>query len=146
MTTMEGLGRVFNVQYLMSGLWVNMKYCSSVAFVCYIAAGAGDTYTLQEATTAAGGGAQNLVTVTRYFTNTGNGTDAWTLRTQAAAATVVAAAAATQNCTVFHVDGTELTDGFDYLRVTATGAGVIIPVTYDLTVQRTPANLPAMAA
>lgn len=143
---MEALGRLFNVQYLMDGLYVNVKHCGGVTFVCYIAAGAGDTYTLAEATDAAGTGVQNLATITRFWTCTGNGSDAWTLTTQAAAATAVAAAAATSNLLVFEVDSTELTDGYDYLRVTSTGAGVVIPITRDLNIQRAPTLLPAMAA
>lgn len=143
---MEALGRALNAQYLMDGLWVNMKYCSGVTFLCYLGGAAGDTYTLQNATTAAGGGAANLATITRYWTCTGNGSDAWTLNTQAAAATVVTAAAATQNCMCVEVDGVELADGFDYLRLTSTGAGIVVAITRDLTVQRLPSNLPAMSA
>jgi len=141
---MEALGRTVNAQYLMDDRYVSLKNCQSVAFLCYLTGAAGDTYTLVEAQDASGSGAQNLATVTRYHTNTGNGSDAWTLRTQAAAATVTTAAAATQNCAWFEVDGAELSDGFDYVKVTSTGAGIVIAVQHGLDVQRKPGNLTAI--
>ncbi len=141
---MEALGRVFNVQSAMDGVYVNLRDCDSVAFVCFLTGGAGDTYTLQEATASGGTGAQNLATITEYYTNTGNGTDAWVRRTQAAAATVVAAASADQNQVVFHVNSSELSDGYKYIKVASTGSGAVVAIPYDLKVQRKPANLPAI--
>lgn len=141
---MEALGRLNNVIPLADATYINLKDGAGVQFICYLAAAAGDTYTLTEATTAAGGSAQVLATITRYYTSTGDGTDAWTKRTQAAASTVVTAAAATQNGMIVEVDGTELSDGFDYLKLASTGAGTVTAVLRDLTVQRAPANLPAL--
>jgi hypothetical protein len=141
---MEALGRTVNAQYLMDGRYVSLKDCQSVAFLCYLTGAAGDTYTLVEAKDASGTSAQNLATITRYHTNTGNGSDAWTLHTQAAAATVVTAAAATENCAWFEVDGTELSDSYDYVKVTSTGAGIVIAMQTGLNVQRKPSNLTAI--
>lgn len=141
---MEALGRTVNAQYLMDNTYVSLKDCQSVAFLCYLTGAAGDTYTLTEATTAAGGSAQVLATITRYHTNTGNGSDAWTLHTQAAASTVVTAASADENCMWFEVDGAELSAGFDYVKVASTGAGVVIAVQHGLDVQRKPSNLVAI--
>jgi hypothetical protein len=93
--------------------------------LCYLAGAVGDTYTLQEAKDSAGTGAQNLAIITEYHTNTGDGSDAWTKRTQAAAATVVTAAAATQNAMVVEVQGTSLDDGYKYVKLTSTGAGAV---------------------
>lgn len=140
----KALGRLLNSTPAADGVWINMREASGILFDCYLAGAAGDTYTLQEARDAAGTGAQNLAAVTEYHTNTGNGTDAWTRRTQAAAATVVTAAAATQNAMVFEVEGTSLSDGFKYVKVTSTGAGTVRAVHRDLMTQRAPANLPAM--
>lgn len=139
-----GLGRLFNTTPAADGKWINVRDAGGVAFLCYLAGAAGDTYTLQEAKDASGTGAQNLVKVTEYWTNTGDGSDAWTRRTQAAAATVVTAAAATQNAMVFEVLGTSLSDTYKFVKVTSTGAGTVNACTTDLMVQRTPANLPAM--
>lgn len=141
---MEALGRTLNPILLADNTYISLKDGEGVTFLCYLAAAAGDTYTLTEATSAAGGGAQALATITRYHTSTGDGTDAWTLRTQAAASTVTTAAAATQNGMVVEVDGVELSDGYDYVKLASTGAGTVTAVLRDLTVQRAPANLPAL--
>lgn len=140
----KALGRVFNASPAADGVWINLKEASGIAFLCFLTGGAGDTYTLQEAKDASGTGAQNLACVTEYWTNTGNASDAWTRRTQAAAATVVTAAAATQNAAVFEVEGTQLSDTYKFVKVTSTGSGAVTALTRDLNVQRAPANLPAM--
>lgn len=142
---MEALGRVLNVQNAMDGLYVNLTNCGGVTFACYLTGAAGDTYTLVEAKTAGGGSAQNLATITRWHTNTGNGTDAWVKHTQAAAATVVAAATAAEQCVVIEVDVEELSDLYKFVKLTSTGAGLVVAITRDLKVQRAPANLAAMA-
>ena len=140
----KALGRLFNTTPAGDGKWINLKQAGGVAFLCYLAGAAGDTYTLQEAKDASGTGAQNLAVVTEYHTNTGDGSDAWTRRTQAAAATVVTAAAATQNAMVVEVEATSLSDTYKFVKLTSTGAGTVNAVTRDLASQRTPANLPAM--
>lgn len=143
---MEALGRTINVISLADGVYINLRDCGGVAFSCYLAAAAGDTYTLVEAKDASGTGAQNLAAVTRYYTCTGDGTDTWTKRTQAAAATVTTAAAATQNAMWVEIDGTQLSDEYDYVKLTSTGAGRVEAIARDLVVQRAPANLPALGA
>jgi hypothetical protein len=140
----KALGRQFNVQSACDGKWINLKDAAGITFVCYLGGAAGDTYTLQEAKDAAGTGAQNLAIITEYFTNTGDGSDAWTRRTQAAAATVVTAAAATQNQMVVEVEATSLDDTYKFVKLTSTGAGTVAAVTRDMAAQRTPQNLPAM--
>lgn len=142
----KALGRLFNCSPAADGKWINLREAAGVSFLCYLAGAAGDTYTLQEAKDSSGTGAQNLAVVTEYYTNTGDSTDAWTRRTQAAAATVVTAAAATQNAMVVEVEGTSLSDTYKYVKLTSTGAGTVNAVTRDLMTQRTPANLPAMGA
>jgi hypothetical protein len=140
----KALGRLFNTTPAADAKWINVKDAGGVAFLCYLAAAAGDTYTLQEAKDAAGTGAQNLAVITEYFTNTGDGSDAWTRRTQSAAATVVTTATATQNAAVFEVENTSLSDTYKFVKVTSTGAGAVNAVTRDLMTQRAAANLPAM--
>jgi hypothetical protein len=143
----KGLGRIFNTTPAADGVWIALKGAAAgVDFSCYLAGAVGDTYTLQEAKDNAGTGAQNLVNITEYWTNTGNGSDAWTRRTQTAAATVVTAAAATQNAMVVSVEGTSLSDGYKYVKLTSTGAGAVTAITRDLLAQRAPANLPATGA
>lgn len=141
MPGMEPLGRLFNLVHTADGVYVNMRDAQAVTFVCQLAAG--DTFTLQEATTLAGAGAANLATVTQYYTASAAGTGAWTKVEQAAAATVVTASAVVA---VFTVRAEELSDGFDYVKVASTSTGTVLAITHDLSVQRTPANLPAVSA
>lgn len=142
----KGLGAGFNSSPAADGKWIALRDAGSIAFLCYLAGAAGDTYTLQEAKDSGGTGAQNLACITEYHTNTGDGSDAWTRRTQAAAATVVTAAAATQNAMVVEVMGTSLSDTYKYVKLTSTGAGTVNALTHDLVTQRAAANLPAMGA
>ncbi|MFI1728187.1 hypothetical protein ACH40E_02890 [Streptomyces acidicola] len=140
----RALGRLFNPSPAADGVWIALKGAASgITFSCYLAGAVGDTYTLQEAKDSAGTGAQNLAVIAEYHTCTGNGSDAWTRRTQAAAATIVTAAAATQNAAVVEVEGTSLSDGYRYVKLTSTGAGTVTAIQRDLTVQRAPASLPA---
>lgn len=140
----KALGRLFNSVPAADGKWISLKQAGGVTFACYLAGAAGDTYTLQEAKDASGTGAQNLPVIAEYRTSTGDGSDAWTKRTQAAAATVVTAAAATQNAAVIEVEGTSLSDGYKYVKLTSTGAGTVNALPRDLTSQRAPENLPAV--
>jgi hypothetical protein len=142
----KALGRLFNTSPAADGVYINLREAGGIAFLCFLTGAAGDTYTLVEAKDSAGTGAQNLAAISEYYTNTGNASDAWTRRTQAAAATVVTAAAATQNAAVFEVESTQLSDTYKFVKVTSTGAGAVNAVTRDLMTQRTPANLPAMGA
>jgi predicted RNA-binding protein with PIN domain len=141
---MDAIGRLFNVQPGMDGAYVDMQDCAALTVLGYLSSAAGDTYTIQEATSAAGAGAQNLASVSVYYTSTGNGSDAWVRRTQANAATVVTAAAATQNAVVFTIGAEKLSDGYRYLKVTSTGAGTVTQIQHDLYTQRRPDRLTAM--
>ncbi|MFI0233156.1 hypothetical protein [Streptomyces sp. NPDC017086] len=143
----KALGRLFNTTPAADGVWIALKGAAAgVTFSCYLAGAVGDTYTLQEAKDSGGTGAQNLAIFTEYHTCTGNGSDAWTRRTQAAAATVTTAASATQNAMVCEVEGTSLSDGYKYVKLTSTGAGTVNALTRDLLAGRAPANLPATGA
>ncbi|MGW4525179.1 hypothetical protein [Amycolatopsis sp. NPDC004378] len=140
----KALGRLFNSVPAADGRWISLKQAAGVTFACYLAGAAGDTYTLQEAKDASGTGAQNLPVIAEYRTATGDGSDAWVKRTQAAAATMVTAASAVQNAAVLEVEGTSLSDGYKYVKLTSTGAGTVSALTRDLTSQRAPENLPAV--
>lgn len=146
----RALGRAFNIQGIGDGKYVNMREAGGIAFSCYLAAAAGDTYTLVQAKDAAGTGAKALTAVDQYYTCTGDGTDTWVKRTptsgQQAAGTVVTAASAVQNHAVFEVEASQLDDGFTHVKVTSTGAGLVTPIARDLMTQRDPANLQALGA
>ncbi|MGW5429957.1 hypothetical protein ACWET9_22505 [Streptomyces sp. NPDC004059] len=145
----KGLGRIFNTTPAADGVWIALKGAAAgVDFSCYLAGAVGDVYTLQEAKDNAGTGAQNLAIISEYHTCTGNGSDAWVKRSNGASplATVTTAAAATQNAMVVSVEGTSLSDGYKYVKLTSTGAGTVNAITRDLLAQRAPANLPATGA
>lgn len=135
---MEGLGRVFNVIAVADGVLVPMKDCGGISFVCYLAAG--DTFTVQEATDAAGTGAQDLATIEQFYGGNGVG-GAWTKRTQAAAAAVTIS---TDDCVVLYVGEQELSAGYGWLKCTSTGAGTVVALQHDLEVQRSPEKLAAL--
>lgn len=140
---MEALGRLFNPVAIGDGVYVNLKDCGGVTFLCYLAGAAGDTYTLTEAKTAGGGSAQVLATIERYWTSNGVG-GVWTLQTQAAASTVVTTATTAQNGMVVEVEAPELSDDYKFVKLTSTGAGLVTPILRDLHSQRKPSNLPSV--
>jgi hypothetical protein len=137
--TMEGLGRVFNSLQVASGVYVSMKDCGAISFLCTNAAG--DTWTLTEAKDAAGTSAAVLATITRYHTQVTVGA-VWALQTQAAASTIVTTAS--QDACVVTISEAELSDTFDWIKVTATGAGTVVALQHDLQVQRDPTKLAAL--
>lgn len=138
---MEGLGRVFNVLGTGDGVFASLIDADAISFICILAAG--DTYTVQEAKDAAGTGAQNLVKIVNYYTTKVDGTAVWAKNVQAAAAAITTSAT-TQGLAVININSEMLSDTYKYVKCTSTGAGLVIPLTVDLKMQRTPANLPAL--
>jgi transcriptional antiterminator Rof (Rho-off) len=138
---MDALGRVFNVHPLADDVYVSLAGASAVTFIGVNAAG--ETWTLTEAKDAAATGAQVKACLTRYHVSTTVGA-VWAALTQAAASTIVTTAS--QDVLVVTVEGTQLSDTYKYLKLTSTGSGTVVAVTHDLTVQRKPANLPAIGA
>lgn len=137
---MEGLGRVFNVVAVADDVYVSLKDAAAVTFLCYKSGG--DTYTITEGTTAAGGTTAALVKIVNVYTSTGVGTGAWTKVTQAAASNYVAAA----DCVAFTISANSLSDGKKYLKCASTSTGTVVAILHDLNVQRTPANLAIVSA
>lgn len=137
---MEALGRLVQPVAIADGVYVNLQNVGGVTFSCYLAAAAGDTYTLTEAKDAAGTGAQSLATITRWHTSNGVG-GAWTVHTQAAAATVVTAATTAENGMVVEVEQAELSDLYKFVKLTSTGNGLVHAILRDLNAPRKPANL-----
>jgi hypothetical protein len=134
---MEGLGRLFNLVPTADAVEVNLRDAGGVTFVCVGA----DTYTIQESTSSAGAGAQDLLAWDHWFTNTGAvGATAWV---EASDATPAAAAIIAANAAIY-VSATELSDGFDFIQCNSAAGGLVIAIVHDLVVQRNPANLPAL--
>lgn len=138
---MDGLGRVFNVVAVADDVYVPLKDASAVSFVCHL--GAGDTFTVTSATSAAGGSAAVLATVDHFYDSTGTG-GAWSKEEQAAASTVVNDGTAGHDCSVFTIHESELPAGHTHVKVASTSTGTVVAILHDLKVQRAPENLPAL--
>lgn len=136
---MEALGRLLNILPVADDVYINMRDCDNVMFVGVLAAG--DTWTLTEATDAAASGAQVLATMTRWHVAATVGA-AWVLKTQAAASTIVTSGS--EDVMVVEINSSELSDGYDFVKLTSTSTGLVTAIQTDLKVQRKPANLPAL--
>ena len=134
MSSINPLGRLFNAgtSATTAAVRFSLRDCSGITFIL-IGATSGNA-TIQEANAASGGTAQNLATITEYYTQN-NGV--WTRVTQAAAAT---ATAATGGLLSVFVPQGALSDGFGYLAASH-GTGTILAVMADLDVRRFPPNL-----
>ena len=168
---MEALGRLLDIsvgiapldlQTARTGKRVTLKRSQSVMVVCHkgIGTAADDpTLTLKEHSAYTSGTSQNLATITQYYVKTATtpglvGTETWSKVTQAAAATIAdpggaGTSAESEQIVVFHVDGTELSDGFTHISVdigdvgTNAQLGGVLYFLTDLYAARKPANLRA---
>lgn len=134
MSSINPLGRAYNLgtSATTAAVRFNLKNLSGVGFAL-IGATSGNA-TFQEANAASGGTAQNLATITEYWTQN-NGV--WTRVTQVAAATITAAAG---GLAYVWIPQGALSDGFSYLTASH-ASGSFVAVLGDLDVQRKPANL-----
>src|SRR6185312_12346709 len=122
---MQGLGRLFNVVPIAASQGISLKNCSAITFVCTGA----DTFTLTAATTFAGSyTSPGNIIVNRYNASATNGTAAWTRTTQTAANTLVVASGMAS----FTVGQAQLADPAAYVKVTPTGAGLVVAILHDL--------------
>lgn len=144
MPVMEQLGRTINSVPVASGVALNMRDYSSIAFY-----GTNDnTFTLTLATTFGGGYSQpsGWNPITHYYNETSNGagTAVWTKVTQSASNAVVQAA---DNGTWFELLQSMVPDTYVYVKCTASapGDGVLVAYLCPI-VQRAPANLAKISA
>jgi hypothetical protein len=166
---MEALGRLFNIGVIVppidlasgaqTGGRVRLRQGTGVAFVYVADAGtAGEDVDLdiQQHTAASGGTPADLDVVTRWFSKretTLDNDEAWTKSTQAAASEVDLGDDEGENqvLAVVEVSANQLTDGYEWVSVNTTDAGAtagklgcVLAIVYDLSVQRTPENLPVL--
>jgi len=146
---MEGLGRVFNVITTADTHAFSMSECSAVTLV--VASSGASSIALTAATTF-GGSYTNFTTAngfgqtTRWYqSTTAVGTAAWTKQTSVWTTNSLALAATTAYVSAVTIYGSQMADGYKYLKVTCTN-GTLVVITHDLTVQRTPANLAILGA
>lgn len=149
MAGMEGLGRVFNVIHTADAVGFNLDECSAVTLV--VKASGASSIAVTAATTYAGSYA-NFTTANGfgqsdhwYQTTNSTGTTAWTKQTSVWTTNSLALAATSGYTSVVSIFGSQMADGYKYLKATATNA-TIVAIFHDLTVQRAPANLKILGA
>lgn len=143
MAGMEGLGRLFNVVPTGDDVYVPMDECTGVTFIGVNAAG--ETWTVTEQK-ADGSGDQVLPCVTHYYVQATSGA-AWARvpsngTEQAAASAVVTTAS--QDVVAIFVSASQLSDGYNQVKLASTGAGTVTAIMHDLRVKRAPENLRAV--
>lgn len=139
MSSIEQLGRDFNLftSATTAAPRFNLRDAAGVTIVL-IGATSGNA-TIQECNAASGGTAQNLATITRYYTQASG---VWTQTTQAAAATFTAV---TGGLAAVYIPQGALSDGFTYLTASH-GTGSFVYILGELDVQRRPQNIRTVTA
>lgn len=148
MAGMRALGRVYDVISAPSGIDICVKDCSAIGFLAVNGTTTAAILTVV-AKPSFGGSSKNWTPANGFgqpntvYTRTAN-TAAWVANV-ASWSTNVLTANATTTGLISYVDFfvSEFADTYDYINVTVSGTGCTLPVAvlYDLTVQRTPANL-----
>lgn len=139
MAEMEALGRLFNVVPIAAGVALSMRDCESITFILT----GNDTFTLTASATFGGSYTSPGNLWTRKYTNTATaGTAKWVKATQSAANTIVM----TTGTVAVWLGQSQLADPNLYVKVTASGSGLVTAILHDLEAQRGPANLPIVSA
>lgn len=150
MAGMRALGRRYDVLSAPSGLDINLKNCSGIGLLAVNGTSTAAILTIV-AKPSYGGSSKTWTTANGFgqtqtgYTRTAN-TAAWVSQSLASAwSSNVLTNPITTTGAAFYVDilVSQLADTYDYINVTVSGTGCTLPVAllYDLTVQRTPANL-----
>jgi len=149
MAGMEGLGRVFNVVSLADTVGINVSGASAITYV-FTTSGAGSA--VFTAAKTFGGSYDNFSTAngfsqpTRWYQTTSDtGTAAWTKQTASWSTATLTLSGTTGYTSVVTIFGSQLADGYQYMKVTCTNA-TVVAILHDLTVQRKPANLAILGA
>ena len=150
MAGMRALGRVYDVVSGPSGIDICVKDCSAIGFVAINGTSTAAILTVV-AKPSFGGSSKNWTPANgfgqpnTYYTRTAN-TAAWVSHTVASEWSSNAfTVGLTTTGLITYMDflTSEFADTYDYINVTVSGTGATLPtaILYDLTVQRTPANL-----
>jgi len=137
-----------------TGALIFMGDCEGVLFVCVHNGASTDIidFDLQESDAASGGTPRDLDVITEYWKKdeaTLDNDETWTRVTQTAASEITNAGTASQQLLVaFHVESSQLSDGYEYIGVNVPDAGTNatmfaagLYIKYGLKYQRKPANL-----
>lgn len=140
MAWMQGLGRVFNVIPIAAGRGISMVDAPAITFVTT----GNDTFTLTCSDTF--GGTYNNTGITTlaglvnvYKSSATNGSAAWVKDNSLISANTIVSGGAI--ATAFTIGDTVIPDGKSYVKLSVGGAGLVMAILHDLSVQRDPANL-----
>jgi|SRR5262244_323448 len=141
MTAMEPLGRLFNVIPIASGVGISVKGCVGVTFVTT----GNDTFTLTCSSVFGSGYASPGTIISNIWkTSSTGGTAAWVQdQTLISTNTVVSGGAI---AVAFFVSNVFLPDNKTYVKLTASGSGLVTAIMSDLVIRRMPSNLAIQSA
>lgn len=144
MAGMRALGREYNLCAAASGQALSLREASGIGILALNTTASG-TVTVTAGTTYAGSyenwsAANGFGMPSTYYSGTATATAAWAKNTTSWSTNVLVGATGNNNMWYLDFLVSELADTYDYIKVTATGC-TITAILYDLTVQRTPANL-----
>ncbi|KUF18460.1 hypothetical protein [Streptomyces silvensis] len=133
---MRGLGRVFNVIPAASGVHIPLTNASAISFVTY----EDDGTTIATIKESVDGASEQALDCDVYPHKAPGVGGTWTAMAEQDD-TLALGGDTTNDCMVFTVDASQLSDGFNCVEVTVDG-GICIALLHDLTTGRKPANLP----
>lgn len=149
MAGMNGLGRVYNVITVADTKGFRIDATSAVDFI--VTASGASSLALTAAKTFSGS-YDNFTTANGfgqakywYQSAADDGTAGWTKQTAVWTTNSIALAGTSGYMSVFSVFGSQMADGYKYLKGTCTN-GTLVVVLYDLTVGRSPENLAILGA
>jgi hypothetical protein len=132
----KGLGRVYNVVAAASGVHIPLTNATAVSFVTFLDAGT-QIATIKESVD----GASEQALDCNVYPHKGPGVGGtWTAMAEQDD-TLDLGTDAVNDCMVFTVDSSQLSDGFNCVEVTVSG-GICVAIIHDLATARKPANLP----
>lgn len=132
---MRGLGRVFNVIPAASGVHIPLKDADAISFVTY----EDDGSTIATIKESIDGASEQALDCNVYPHKAPGVGGTWTLMAEQDD-TLDLGDDTTNDCMVFTINNTQLSDGYNCVEVTVDG-GICIAILHDLKVQRKPANL-----
>lgn len=137
---MEALGRVVNVVPIAAGVALSMKECGGIAFVVT----GSDTFTFTVSDSYGGSYTSPGTVIDHWYKSTSTaGAALWT-KVAITAADAVATGGAYAG--VIHFHNVFLPDPDCYVKLTASGSGLVTAIMYDLNYQRDPVRLTIPAA
>ncbi len=137
---MRGLGRVFNVIPAASGVHITLTHAQAISFVTF----EDDGTTIATIKESIDGLSEQALDCDVYPHKAPGVGGTWTAMAEQDD-TLALGGDTTNDCMVFTINASQLSDGFNCVEVTTDG-GILIAIVHDLVQQRKPANLPRNVA